>query len=129
MNASTWAHVGLTVAEGLLVAGLICAVWAVVEWVVTWAKTRAARRRRAARAERRAAIAAARIDQPPSPAAIDQPASPAVEPSPAAQWARLMVDDDYMRDRFEAIVHRHPILSSRLTQLAAGIEPEKEQQS
>ena len=94
----------------LLITGLICAVWAFVEHM----RTLAARRRRAAQAARRDAIAAARVDQPPSA---------------AAEWVRLLVDDDHVAARFEALVHRNPALSSRLIQLWAGIEPDKEQAS
>lgn len=99
LTTSVGLNIGIVVGALILVTGLICAGWAVVEHLRTLA---ARRRRAAARTERQAARAA-------------------VAPRP------VLTDEEHAL--FWEFVDENPALSSRLAQLWAGIEPDKEQAS
>lgn len=110
MTTSALMNAGILAALLLFVGGLICVGFAIHEA----AKTRAARRRRA---EARAARDAAAAEAKPDPVL------------PVEERAALRLDDHVVAERFEDFMAHNPLLSSRLTQLWAGIEPDKEQAS
>ena len=101
LTTSPALNAGIVIAAVILVAGLICAGWAVVEHL----RTLAARRRRAeAKTEREAARAAASLSTQDEPG--------------------LTVEQAFAR-----FAHRHHVLDARLDDIAAGVEIEEESAS